>query len=69
MSRKQKDSSFLVHGGILAAASVIVRLIGMIYRIPLNRIIGDVGMGLYGGHARRLEAEAAAWMRRPAAYA
>lgn len=37
----------MVQGTILAVASIIVRLIGMIYRIPLTAIVGDEGMGLY----------------------
>ncbi len=39
--------NFLVQGSILAAAGIIVRLIGMVYRIPLARKIGDVGNGYY----------------------
>ena len=31
----------------MAAASIIVRLIGILYRIPLINIIGDKGMGYY----------------------
>ncbi|MGN0164722.1 MAG: polysaccharide biosynthesis protein, partial [Lachnospiraceae bacterium] len=37
----------LVQGSILAAASIIVRIIGLIYRIPLTRILGDTAMGYY----------------------
>lgn len=44
---KNKSSSFLVQGSILAGASIISRLIGLIYRIPLNNIIGDEGAGIY----------------------
>lgn len=44
---KNKSSSFLVQGSILAAASIFSRLIGLIYRIPLNNIIGDEGAGIY----------------------
>lgn len=40
-------SNFLVQGSILAAAGIVVRLIGMVYRIPLARKIGDVGNGYY----------------------
>lgn len=38
---------FLKQGSILAVASIIVRLIGMIYRIPMANIIGDEGNGVY----------------------
>lgn len=43
----RKSSNFLVQGSILAAASILVRFIGLIYRIPMTRIIGDEGMGSY----------------------
>lgn len=47
MAGKEKQSSFITQGIILAAASVIVRLIGLIYRIPLANTIGDDGLGAY----------------------
>ncbi len=47
MSGKEKKANFITQGIILAAASVIVRVIGLIYRIPLARIIGDDGLGAY----------------------
>ncbi len=47
MASKNKDNNFLVHGSILAAASLLVRIIGLLYRIPMTRIIGDEGMGSY----------------------
>lgn len=37
----------LVQGSILAFASIIVRLIGLLYRIPLTRMLGDTAMGYY----------------------
>lgn len=43
-----KKSSFLVQGSILAAASLISRLIGLLYRIPMTDIIGDDGNNYYG---------------------
>ncbi len=42
-----KDNSFLVQAGILAAAGIISRMIGLLYRSPLHRIIGDLGLGYY----------------------
>ena len=39
--------NFLIQGRILAVAGLIVRLIGMVYRIPLARKIGDNGNGYY----------------------
>ncbi len=46
-NKKSGGSNFLVQGSILAMASIISRIIGLIYRIPMNRIIGDVGIGYY----------------------
>ena len=37
----------LVQGTILAAASIIAKVIGLIYRIPLFNILGDVGNSYY----------------------
>ncbi len=47
MSAQSKRNHFLVQGSILAAASILVRIIGLIYRIPMVRIIGKEGMGYY----------------------
>ena len=47
MSKKKSSTGFLVQGSILAMASIISRIIGLIYRIPLIGIIGDVGMDYY----------------------
>lgn len=47
MASNKNSNHFLVQGSILAAASIIVRLIGLLYRIPMTRIIGDEGMGTY----------------------
>ena len=44
---KKKEANFVVQGSILAVAGIIVRLIGMLYRIPMTNIIGDEGMGYY----------------------
>ena len=37
----------LVQGTILAAASIIAKIIGLIYRIPLYNILGAVGNSYY----------------------
>ena len=42
-----RKNTFYIQGTILAAASVVTRLIGIAFRIPLNRIIGDEGIGAY----------------------
>lgn len=46
-SRKKKSSNFIVQGSILAMASIICRLIGIVYRIPLTNIIGINAIGAY----------------------
>ena len=43
----KKSADFLKQGGILAMASLIVRFIGMIYRIPMSNILGETGNGIY----------------------
>ena len=47
MGKKDNKSNYLVQGTILAVASIIARVIGMIYRIPLTNILGDEGNGYY----------------------
>lgn len=47
MAARRKSNNFLVQGSILAVASIIVRVIGLIYRIPMTRIVGDEAMGSY----------------------
>ena len=32
---------------LLSAAGIIVRLIGLLYKIPMTRILGDEGIGYY----------------------
>ena len=46
-SDNRKSSNFIIQGGILAITGVIARFIGLLYRIPLQRTIGDAGMGYY----------------------
>ncbi|WP_302625461.1 polysaccharide biosynthesis protein [uncultured Eubacterium sp.] len=47
MGNRKKRNSFIIQGSILAFAGILVRVIGLIYRIPLNRILGEGGMGYY----------------------
>lgn len=47
METKKKENNFLAHGAILAIAGILVRFIGMIYRIPMVNIIGSEGNGYY----------------------
>ncbi|MCI9218252.1 MAG: polysaccharide biosynthesis protein [Lachnospiraceae bacterium] len=45
MSGKKND--FIVQAGILAAAGIISRIIGLLYRSPLYNVVGALGMGYY----------------------
>lgn len=47
MSKKRSDTNFLIQGTILAAASIISRVIGLVYRLPMTAIIGDIGNDYY----------------------
>ena len=42
------SSSFAKQAAILAAATLLARLIGFLYRLPLTRLIGDAGNALHG---------------------
>lgn len=44
---KKSGSNFLVQGSILAFASIVSRIIGLLYRIPLTNKIGDIGNSYY----------------------
>lgn len=48
METKKRMNSFLLQGGILAIAGILVRIIGMAYRIPLTKVIGNIGNNYYG---------------------
>lgn len=45
--KKNKAANFVIQGSILAMAGILVRIIGMLYRMPLNDIIGKQGNGYY----------------------
>ena len=47
MAAQKKGDNFLIQGSILAIAGIIVRLIGILYRIPLINTIGEAAMGVY----------------------
>ena len=49
MSGKNNSNknNFIMQAGILAAAGIISRIIGLLYRSPLNSVIGELGMGYY----------------------
>lgn len=46
-SKESTTGGFLKQGSILATASIMVRIIGMVYRVPMANIIGDEGNGIY----------------------
>ena len=52
MSNKSKSNSFIIQGSILAFAGILVRVIGLIYRIPLNRILGKAEWDITARHLR-----------------
>lgn len=43
----KKKSNFIVQGSILAIAGILSKILGMVRRIPMEHIIGDVGNGYY----------------------
>ncbi len=43
----KSGSGFLVQGTILALAGIIVRFIGLLYKVPMTRVLGDEGIGYY----------------------
>ncbi len=45
---KKSDASFLMQGSILAIASIISRIVGLVYRVPLTATIGKTGNDYYG---------------------
>ena len=45
-SKQRAGRNLIVQGSILAIASIIVRLIGIVYRIPLTNIVGNEGMDI-----------------------
>ena len=47
MKDKNQNNSFIMQAGILAFAGILCRIIGILYRSPLTKIIGDEGNGYY----------------------
>ncbi len=45
--KKNGKNNFIAQAGILAAAGIISRIIGLLYRSPMHAVIGDLGMGYY----------------------
>lgn len=47
MQEKRKPQTFLQGALILMGATLVVKIIGVFYKIPLTRILGGTGMGYY----------------------
>ena len=45
--KRKTGKNFLVQGTILAAASIIAKIIGLVYRIPLQNTLGNEGVSYY----------------------
>ncbi len=47
MRDNSTKNNFIMQAGILAAAGIVSRIIGLLYRSPMHRVIGDLGLGYY----------------------
>jgi stage V sporulation protein B len=45
---EQKNSNLVKNASVLMIASIVSRVIGLLYRRPLGEILGSVGLGYYG---------------------
>ena len=48
MNERQSQSQFLMQATILATAGFLARILGFLYRIPMQNILGDAGTSVYG---------------------
>ena len=48
MTKPKQANSLVMQATILATATIVSRIIGMVYNIPLVNILGDLGSGYYG---------------------
>ena len=46
-AEQKKSNSFLIQGIILAAAGILTKIIGFVYRIPMANMLGEEGNGIY----------------------
>lgn len=46
-TKSANTGNLLVQGSILAIAGILVRFIGLLYKVPMIRILGQEGMGYY----------------------
>ena len=47
MAKRKSRNNFMLQGAILGVSSILVRVIGLIYRIPLINILGEKGNAYY----------------------
>lgn len=47
MTKKKTGAGFVKGAAILGVAAFLTKVIGLIYRLPLTRVLGDEGNGLY----------------------
>ena len=47
MSDKQEGQNFLQGTAVLAMATVLVKILGAVYKIPLYAVIGEQGCGYF----------------------
>ena len=45
--KEQKQQSFMYATLIMALATVVVKLLGLVFRIPITRLLGEVNMAYY----------------------
>ena len=45
--KNSSKNNFIAQAGILAAAGIISRVIGLLYKSPMHAVIGDLGLGYY----------------------
>ena len=46
-NQETEKDNFILQAGILAAAGIITRIIGLLYRSPMTAVIGELGLGYY----------------------
>ena len=46
---ERKKQSLLAGAGVLAIATIVVKLIGAVYKIPMNNLLGTEGYGYFTG--------------------
>ncbi len=54
MPNKKQSQGLIMQAGILAAAGIIVRIIGLLYNSPMTAILGDEGIGYYNRLTMRI---------------